>query len=175
MLRSWNLESYISDYTLKVIKVASICSAKITLLWNLTLLLWWWLLFVFSFSGWGNCMRLVWSGEQEGRQCLRVPPAPHILVFLIFFFLPLTLSGRVQQLLCAMVVVIFFWVPGWGLGQGIFFQGKDWKLNSKSVFGGLECFTTWVKDGKFLLCKSEFYAQWAKDCMTLVANFTASC
>ena len=145
------------------------------LLWSLTLLLWWWLLFVFSFSGWGNCMRLVWSGEQEGRLSKAASCPAHIGVF-DFFFLNRNWVAEFSN----------FCMPWWWLrsseyqlgvwGRGCFFKEKI-ESSIPRVFwgGGLECFTTWVKDGKFLVCKSEFYAQWAKHCMTLVANFTASC
>ena len=139
MLRSWNLESYISDYTLKVIKVASICSAKITLLWNLTLLLWWWLLFVFSFSGWGNCMRLVWSGEQEGRQCLRLPPAPHILVFLIFFFYRNSEWQSSVTSVCHGGGYILL-STGLGFGAGDVFSRKRLKAEFQECFWGVGMF-----------------------------------
>lgn len=68
-----------------------------------------------------------------------------------------------------------FCVPWWWLysseyqlgvwGGECFFKEKI-ESSIPRVFwggGGLECFTTWVKDGvkdgKFLFCKSEFYAQ----------------
>lgn len=52
-----------------------------------------------------------------------------------------------------------------GFGAGNVFLRKKLKVQFPECFGGggLECFTTWVKDGvkdgKFLFCKSEFYAQ----------------
>lgn len=175
MLRFWNLESYISDYTLKIIKVASICSVKI-FFYEASLCCCGGDYYLFSLSLGGET---AWDWFEVGSRrgdCLRLPPAPRILAFLIFFFLNRNWVAEFSN----------FCMPWWWLcsseyqlgvwGRGCFFKEKI-ESSIPRVFwgGGLECFTTWVKDGKFLVCKSEFYAQWAKHCMTLVANFTASC